>query len=799
MDKCSVRYIRLLRKSIVVLLCFYSFNAFAQTTSTDTATAKIPIDSSRWYQLNNVSNGLGGLFDGNLTNTVNVGYGLLFPNFDAYYPVLPGEKIDITQIEFYNYQGGLGAANPLTVSVIDSTGARIPIATYVGGGYMQWDGPIPGTPGFALAKPMNNIKYIVINAWYQYPTEMEFYGHYTAPPTPAPVVPKAYPLNQYCGINGFEWDFEDPNNPLVVSALMLTGMESFTQFRHYMDWNKLESTQGEYTYDPVHSGGWNYDALYAACKANNIFVLADLKGQPNWLMATWPTNQQDSENVPVPYGSDFSDPNSYILQAKVAFQYAARYGANGSVSSSLLSVDPSIRWTDDPANVVKKGTALIQYIECDNERDKWWKGTNAYQTSYEYAANMSAFYDGNMNAMGPGVGVKNADATMQVVMGGLASADPSYVQGMIDWCKLHRGYKADGTVNLCWDVINYHFYSNNGVSGGVATTGVAPELSGTMKTAQAFVKMSHLYAHDMPVWVTESGYDVNSGSPQRAPAIGSKTALQVEADWILRTSMLYARAGVARLFFYEAYDDNPTNPIQYGSSGLLNPDFSRRPAANYLYELNKQFGNYLYKQSLSSNPIVDQYQDSAKVMYALAIPDQVGRTASYTLNLGTADSAIIYSPSMTGNMMSSTAVKLTGGKLTVNVTETPTFVVPVGIASGVVPPPDTTKTTVPPSKPDSTGTDTSTVKTPASGIGLYPNPTSKYVTVVFSNNNLNPVIINITDVGMGISYAVATYQKPGNDFSETLDLGRLHRGVWLVQIKQRGSKTIVKKLIKTSD
>jgi len=263
--------------------------------------------------------------------------------------------------------------------------------------------------------------------------------------------------------------------------------------------------------------------------------------------------------------------------------------------------------------------------------------------------------------------------------------------------------------------------------------------------------------------------------------------------------MLYARAGIARLFFYEAYDDNPTNPIQYGSSGLLNTDFSRRPAANYLYELNKQFGNYLFKQSLSSNPIVDQYQDSAKVMYALAIPDQVGRTANYALNLGTADSAMIYNPTMTGNAMSLTKVKLTGGKLTVNVTETPTFVVPVGIASGVVPPPDTTKTTVPPSKPDSTGTDTSTVKTLSSGIRLYPNPTSKYVTVALSNNNFNPVIINITDVGMGISYVINTYQKPDNDFSETIDVGSLHRGVWLVQVKQVGSKIIVKKLIKISD
>jgi endoglucanase len=758
------------------------------TTPVVTNIVQIPIDTTRWYQLNNVSNGLGGLFDGNLTNTVNVGYGLLFPNFDAYYPVLPGEKINLTAIKFYNYQGGLGAY-PLTVSVIDSTGKRTQIGTYNGGGYMTWDGPTPDSTGFNLATPMKNIKYIVINAWYQYPTEIQFFGQYTAPPATTPVVAKAYPLSQYFGVNGFEWDFENGNAPLVVSAPMLTAMESFTGFRHYMDWNKLESTQGEYTYNPVHSGGWNYDAIYKACsRVNNIFVLADLKGQPNWLMATWPANQQDSENVPVPYGSDFTDPNSYILQAKVAFQYAARYGSNGNVNSSLLSIDTSIRWTNDPKNIIKKDMVLIHYVECDNERDKWWKGTNAYQTSYEYAANMSAFYDGNMNTMGPGVGVKNADPTMRVVMGGLASADPSYVHGMIEWCKQHRGYHADGSVNLCWDIINYHFYSNNGVSGGVATTGVAPEKSNAMKTAQAFLAMSHQFAGDMPVWVTESGYDITTGSPQQAPPIGSKTSQMVQADWILRTALLYARAGIQRSFYYEAYDDNLASPTQYASSGLLNADFSTRPAANYLIQLNKTFGNYLYNQTLSSDPLVDQYQDSAKIMYALTIPDQVGRTGTYNLNMSGADSAYIYNPSPTGNAMKFSAVKLTNGTLTVNVTETPTFVVPVGNAKIAITTGDTSRNNNQMQK-DSVS---------SAAISIYPNPTARYITVSLSNTNLSNVTIKVMDASSGKAYSNNTYQKYGNSFAQMIDIGSLPRGVCLVQIIQ-GSKVIVRKVVKNTD
>ena len=50
--------------------------------------------------------------------------------------------------------------------------------------------------------------------------------------------------------------------------------------------------------------------------------------------------------------------------------------------------------------------------------------------------------------MGKGVGVKNADPNMMVVMAGLSTANPDYVKGMIDWCKEFGGDKADGSVNL---------------------------------------------------------------------------------------------------------------------------------------------------------------------------------------------------------------------------------------------------------------------------------------------------------------------------------------------------------------
>ena len=628
-------------------------------------------------------------------------------------------------------------------------------------------GPYPGDTTFNLTTPVKNIKYIVLNSWGGYPTEMELYGHYNPPAAIAPLVKSASSLTQYFGVNAYEWNFEDPTNPLVIDPSYITAIKSFTQFRHYMDWNKLESTQGAYTYDPVHSGGWNYDTMYQACKANNIMVLADLKEQPDWLVASYPAGLGDADNVPVPYGSSFSDPNSYLLQARVAFQYAARYGYNTAVPVSLVTVDTTIRWTSDPENIIKIGMGLIKYIECDNERDKWWKGRSAYQTSYEYAANMSAFYDGNKNTMGAGVGIKNADTTMLVVMGGLASADPSYVHGMIEWCRQHRGYKADGSINLCWDVINYHLYANNyTASVGYATVGVAPEVAASATTAQRFIEMAHEYAGDMPVWVTESGYDLNTGSPQRAPAIGDKSAEMVQADWTLRTALLYARAGIKKLFYYEEYDDNAANPTQYASCGLVNDDQTRRPAADYIYQANKVFGTYTYKQTINSNPFVDRYQLSdTQKMYVLAMPTQTGDSSTYALHIGTADSAYIYKPTAGSDDMSVTKVKVTDSLLTLNVTETPIFVMPKGSIA------TTTYTSIP----------------FATTINTYPDPATDVLHIDGVSASVTYIIYDAT----GRQITTGTLRQGNN----TIKISTLAQGMYILSLQGNGT-TSKQKVVK---
>jgi hypothetical protein len=480
------------------------------------------------------------------------------------------------------------------------------------------------------------------------------------------------------GVNAFEWNFlQDPGNPnngMQIYEPKMELIKSFAGVRHYLDWEKIEPQKGKYTFNPTRNGGWNLDVMYQRSKADGIDMLVCLKTCPPWLLETYPANERDAENVPMPYGSNKADPQSYILQAKAAFQFAARYGRTKITDLSQLSVDVTPRWTGDPVNEVKTGLGLVKYIECDNERDKWWKGDKAYQKPEEYAANLSAFYDGNKGKLGKGVGVKTADPNMMVVMAGLAKTDVAYVNAMIDWCKNNRGYKANGAVDLCFDVINFHLYANDHLlnSSGNATKGIAPELSEAGKVAADFVKLGNTY--HLPVWVTEAGYDVNANSPQRAVKIGNKSEQLTQADWNLRTALLYARYGIKKLFFYELYDDNIANPTQYASSGFITADLKRRPAADYILQVKSLLGNYSYRETISQNPLVDVYKSGSKTIYAMVSPSQEGKAVAYNLTVPAAKQFVVYQPIAGALSMAKRTEKPVNGTLKITVTETPLFV-----------------------------------------------------------------------------------------------------------------------------
>ncbi len=655
----------------------------AQPTATASRPGKIPIDTARWYQVCNASAGLGKLFDGRVNQRINTGWNKLLPTCDAYYRLLPGEQITIQRIRFYDGEG-TATETPVTLSIITADWQRIPIARFVGETYQQWVGPDPARPDvFDLARPIANARYLVLTATNAYPDEIELIGTYQPGKLePESIVEFVSPFSWLLGINAFEWNVAEGNAPSHPDETLMSAIRNFSGFRHYLDWGQIEPKPGQYTFNPTTHGSWNYDAMYERLKAEHIDVLVCLKTIPDWLQTTYPADHRDYENIPARFGSDLRSPASYREQARAGFQLVARYGFNKTIDPKLVTVSRETTWAGK--NTVKIGLGLIRYIECDNERDKTWKGRTAYQSAREYAANLSAFYDGHRHTLGPDVGVKTADPSVIVVMGGLAGATTDYLRGMIDWCREFRGYLPDGRVNLCWDVINQHFYANDAGSSqqGGGERGAAPERSGLTKMVTDLMTISRREAGGMPVWISEIGYDQNPGSPFRAIAIGSKSVAETQADWTLRTALLLSRMGVERTFFYQLYDENPASATQFASMGLLNADKSRKPAADYVYQARALLGDYHYVRSLPGGPaglLIDQYElfrlDADVTIYALVVPNEQGRTATYELPVLAQQVAELYRPAIGKAQMSREPLVSSSGLVTVPVTETPVFVV----------------------------------------------------------------------------------------------------------------------------
>ncbi|MDR6782485.1 hypothetical protein ABIE26_001027 [Pedobacter africanus] len=473
-----------------------------------------------------------------------------------------------------------------------------------------------------------------------------------------PVTVTGTKFRDVLGVNGFDWEYTvDNSSQLDQNKVNL--INAFTGFRQYLDWERIEPREGAFDM------GY-YDQIYQKNAELGITSLICLQIMPGWMRKTYPEyNAADPfgslrDYTPVPYGRDKNSPASYVAMAKAGFQIAARYGANKMVNRSLIKTS-----TYEAASP-KIGLGTLGYIECSNEPDKTWRGPNAQQTPEQYAAQLSAFYDGHMGTLGADVGVKTADPDMKVVMAGIADPNPDFIRRMIDWCKLNR--VKDGKFTLCFDVINYHHYSNENWK-----TGKAPELSDVGTVADNFIRLSDAHANKTEVWVTECGFDVNPKSSQAVVPILNKSTRETQADWILRTSLLYARKGIKRTFFFMLNDVNVNDDTQYASAGLIE-NGKRRISADYIYQAKKLMGDYIYQSTASTDPLVDLYTSGTGKIYVLTVPDQKNRKANYTLNLGNEVKEVtLYTPQPGADEMLAKKVSV-NGSLVVSVTETPTFV-----------------------------------------------------------------------------------------------------------------------------
>ena len=316
---------------------------------------------------------------------------------------------------------------------------------------------------------------------------------------------------------------------------------------------------------------------------------------------------------------DSTDPHSYYAHAASLFQYAARFGSNKDVPAELISFGggTSNEW----------GLGLLEYLENWNEPNATWEPANKQFTPQQFAAMTSADYDGHMNSMGPGVGVKNADPDMKFVMGGLAGISLDYLRDMYKWFKENRTLEQwieingteEGYQMIPFEVLNVHHYSTDPKT----NTGITPEEDGFYERNVELVDFRNRYFPGTEVWLSEFGYDSGQGSRQSATVEYTRNGVlfneginvgldgrEVQGRWVVRSFILLAAAGVDRaqqFMLRDSSTNNPESPGVYDTCGLVGftevngvRSYPKKPSWYYVYTMKYWLDNMVFDQELET-------------------------------------------------------------------------------------------------------------------------------------------------------------------------------------------------------
>lgn len=480
-----------------------------------------------------------------------------------------------------------------------------------------------------------------------------------APVTPPPVSngTRAVPtFDEFIGANAFN---DDPIDKLAAVG--------FVREYHNWDWDESASTpfpNNLKAFNPSFNG-FRFDDFYLNARNAGLAVAPAIQGS----IASISGGSLSSK--PLAAGADATLPASYRIHADHLFQFAARHG-NRRVADSLLKLASGQPRTS--------GSRLINYYENWNEPDAWWHGNGraSYFSPTELAAMCSADYDGHRGAMGANVGVKNADPSAKMVMGGLADPNIEYLKMMKLWADANRGGSFPA------DVINVHVYSNDsGGQGDGTTVGISPEADNLKNRVETLVKWRNANVPNAEFWVSEFGYDVNPASVQRAPAIGATSAEEVQGQWLVRSYFALAAAGVDRAQMYLFRDVDANSSTKYDSSGLVTKkgEWSPRPSWYYVSTIKNRLKGMRFKEAVASgNTLVSIYKfgsaDGSSNAYALWCPTSNNSVVSnYQMSVPGGSSGLKLITLAAGSALGvETPLQIVNGKVTIPVSERPVLV-----------------------------------------------------------------------------------------------------------------------------
>ena len=439
----------------------------------------------------------------------------------------------------------------------------------------------------------------------------------------------------------------------------------------------------------------NFDTQYRDYTAAGLNVVPCLQ----WNLSTIPvSNKVDESNMPILQDgayvkSEFYDrfnPHTYFMYADGMFSLAARFGSNDS--QELLEI--ANQRSKDNTQVV--GLNYIKWVELGNEPDAGWFSPHEYYSAYQYAALLSAGYDGHCGTMVSSVldngyhfGIKNADPNMGVAMAGIAAASCNCVNAMSYWMMANR---ADGQV--AFDAFNVHHYMAKQITleGHNFTVGVSPEEGNLKGVMEKFVELRNKYYSDKEVWITEFGWDTNQSysTETSAHAYGDYTGRQVQAMWLTRAYLLLSSTGVDKATMYMCEDAGIDSEVsgKYGTCGVIGYERDangktvevKKDSYYYIYTLKNTLGDYAFNREISTyneNVIIYEYKTAdGRTAYAAWCKTSDGTVVEdYQLRIG-ADGATLVEAvygDIDGVQTQLTSDDL--GYVTINISENPVYIV----------------------------------------------------------------------------------------------------------------------------
>jgi len=482
-------------------------------------------------------------------------------------------------------------------------------------------------------------------------------------------------------------------NTPINSVICSTVLREYHNFGWSYDFNSYLLKPSKF------EGSWmcNFDSQYRDYTAAGLNVIPCIQ----WDLKTIPvSNKVDSNNLPITSDgafvkSEFFDrfnPHTYFMYADSMFALAARYGSNAS--DELLQI--ASKRTVDKTQAV--GLGYIKWLELGNEPDGSWNGVHNYYSAYQYAALLSAGYDGHCSTListvldeGYHFGVKTADPNMGVAMAGIAAADCNYVNSINYWMRANR---ADGLV--AYDAFNGHHYMAKQVqiNGNTFTVGISPEEGNLKGVMSHFVNLRNKYFSDKEVWITEFGWDTNQSytTETSAHAYADYTGRQVQAMWLTRAYLLLSSCGVDKATMYMCEDAGIDSEVsgKYGTCGVIgyerdengNTVEVKKDSFYYIYTLKNTLGDFAFKQEITAydeNVMIYQFEaKDGRTAYAVWCKTSDGTVSEdYLLKIDTKTATATLVEAVYGDEdgVKTTLTSDNIGYVTIDVSENPVYVV----------------------------------------------------------------------------------------------------------------------------